>query len=45
MSKFISIRLEQREAEDLDEYLYYTEEFTNGNHIVEKVRKQIEEQI
>jgi hypothetical protein len=44
MSK-ISIVLETDEAEEFDDYLYYTEEFTNGCHVVEKVRKQIEEQI
>ena len=41
----ISIKLNDREAEEFDEYLYFTEEFTTGCHVVEKVRKQIEEQI
>jgi len=45
MSRTISIKLEQQEAEELDDYLYNTEEFTTGSYVVEKVRKQIEDQI
>jgi len=44
MSK-ISIILERDEAEELDSVLYYAEELTSGHYLLEKVRKQIEEQI